>query len=179
MNSTETAFLPYLHIYPFEEIPEFIDKYVYVYDYFKDGFSVLIDRDVKNDGIIFKFGDFNGDLYDNLFVENNKHMADVVPRAVMLMKLIKLSKAQFYFDFNCNLVDIRLSLNKFMSPGMLKDIFSKQLSVLPSLDIFHLTKEKFKDICDGKYKRNIIIKNSTFKTIVRDDAFYPLYGVFK
>ena len=167
--------LSYPKILPIKDVPELYGKSCYIIEkYNMDGVAMLIYRNSGN--MFIRYSDFGGVLID---IENlgdykglvDEIMADRMPIIISILKAINLDKAIFYF-VNCNgamLVDVRFEFNKFCSPGAMVDIF-KRVRLQNVLD---------KGVVDGNYDkyRGVIVKPFIFKSIVRDGAFLPMYGV--
>jgi len=108
-------------------------------------------------------------LYDE-----NKAQKVGAPYAVVLgalMEKARIPQAQFYFSGD-KLVDIRTHLNKFVGPGMLRDLCGK---VLPTQDIVDI-QPLSKDVLAG-INRCVILKHSSFKVIVRGNQMIPMYAI--
>lgn len=196
MSNTEkptlvpTVKLPDLLAYPeikkFNDIPEMHDQFVYVIKSYptNNGLTALVYR--KDGNVHLKFGDFSGkvvDSYDNkgikLFLEK------YCSKLVELMSLIKIPQALHYFVVEKNilrLVDVRTSLNKFIGPGMLKDLYGKIIDTQEVVKTVQLNSETIEGIKadKGSYKGGLILKTSAFKTITRGVApklnMYPMYA---
>jgi hypothetical protein len=181
------ALLPYPKIYPLSDIPEILNRICYIIEvYSLDGVGVVVSRDTGD--ICFRLCDFSGKLLEP---DNKKYhrmfkiiFEKFMPRLIQTMQIISIAKGQFYFSCieSPILVDLRLSLNKFCSPGYLEDIFGRQgLLVQKSVGKpILLDEQNLKKVRDGVgiYESgHFIIKPSTFKSIIRGDEVLPMYGV--
>lgn len=158
------------------------------------GYTVLINK--VNDSIRLVFGDFDGNtidpespkidtnflafkkffLVDISRVSGLNESSNVLGKLVSLMKFAGISQAQYYFSHDeekYRLVDVRTELNKFLSPGMLKDIFGKQIDTQEILHVGEYNEEELKKVS----YRPMIVKTNTFKTVVRDNEMLPCYGI--
>lgn len=176
--------LPYPDILSVKDVNELKDQFCYVIaDYPSDGVSLVIVRQ-KGD-VCVRMADFKGNM---LQPEQKQYDVDVimkqyVPKLIYTMRCINIAKAQFYFanPAGFRMVDVRVSGNKFCSPGFLKDIFGK--SGIPlQVDVgrpLRLDEDSLKKIKrkKGDYKAGkFIIKSSVFKSIIRNDQILPMYG---
>src|SRR5262249_45335843 len=104
--------------------------------YGKDGIAVAIVRQPKQDYIAVLCGDWYGnnlDLVevapDNLTEACLKFVKDDLPLFLKVMQLIRLEQAQFFLALDevgaLTLVDIQVALDKFVGPGLLRDVFGK------------------------------------------------------
>ncbi len=150
-----------------------------------DGLSVLIYRQPKEDNIIVICGDWNGnriDVTDNTCILSNlasKFLTKHAAEFFKLLKLIRIEQTQLYFAIGNNgliLVDMQISLNKFASPGMLKDIFGK-LCEVPEMKTEMLDDKTIESIekSRGFYNNNLIIKPNKFKLYEENGTYRPTY----
>jgi hypothetical protein len=191
MSETEkpTVKLPDLLSYPeikkFDDMPEMHDQFVYIIkSYPTKGLTVLIYR--KDAMVHLKFGDFSGKIIEphgnksiKLFLEK------YCSKLVELMSLIKIPQALHYFVVEKNtlrLVDVRTSLNKFIGPGMLRDLYGKIIDTQEVVKTIQLNSETIEGIKadKGSYKGGLILKTSAFKTVTRGTSpklnMYPMYA---
>jgi len=171
--------LSYPEILPLSEIPEIKGRAVYlIKDYSKNGLSVIVDR---SDDIRIIAGDWDGNFIGNN--SNHKFWPDFLwfmeycPKIITILKTISVPKMQLYFS-GLMLVDIRISLNKFTGPGMLKDLFGKIIKTQDIISVKPITEELYQELINGKYQ-SLIVKTSVFKTVIRGKKMLPLYGVFQ
>lgn len=94
-------------------------------------------------------------------------LARWIPHIIKIMKYAKIIQAEYYFS-GMMLVDVRLSVDKFIGPGMLRDLFAKTISTQKILKVAAATEEEMKGI-------TAILKPSVYKTIVAGDDMVPLY----
>jgi len=90
-----------------------------------------------------------------------------------LMRHARISDALFYFSVgdNIKLVDVMLSINKFVGPGMLKDLFG---NIIDTQDV--VGTEIIDDSNVHKYKSKIL-KPSKFRYLVEGSSIRPSYGI--
>jgi hypothetical protein len=182
---TLPAILAYPEIQKFDLLPEIIDQFVYVIkSYPNKGLTILIYR--KDEYVYFKFGDFAGKIANPT---NNKHiklfMEKYSAKFVGLMTTARIPQAIYYVVIEndaMRLVDVRVSLNKFAGPGMLRDLYGKIIDTQEVLKTIQLNSETIEAIKKGTgtYKGGLILKTSVFKTVTRGNTpklmMYPMYA---
>lgn len=188
MSGTSKAIpqLPTLLSYPkiltLDEMPELVGKFVYfVRAYPLNGLAVLIVR--QKDDVYMRIGDWDGKIINPMESEAattfvKKHSQQFIG----LMASAKIPQAVFYLSVDKSdfrLVDIRMSLNKFSGPGMVRDLFVKIIDTQEVIKIDNLTPEVLTAIKnnEGSYTGDMIIKPSAFKTVDRAKVMYPMYGL--
>lgn len=176
------SILPYPKIYPLDKNSGSLmggsttlsKKLVYAIEpYNEDGLSVLIFA--EGDKIGCKFGTWNGEEINIMKKHSlSKYIDDLyknnLERLMGLLKLIGVEMMQLYFSISkeIKLVDVRTYINKFLSPGMIRDVFSKFVNVQNIVET-----GMFEDII-GKHK-NIVIKPSKPFMYEKDDDLIPAY----
>lgn len=182
--------LAYPQLVQLSTVKELIyNKIIYVIKHYgNNGISVLILK--KDNQIIILCGDWYGNSID-LSVVDGKYTSicvdflnNHVQKFIELMKLIKLDQAQYYFaihDDELILVDVQISLNKFVSPGMLKDIFSKIFKTQDVLKVELYDDRSVEYIMQGvgSYAGDLIIKPNKFALYSIDSGEIPLYAEIK
>lgn len=180
--------LPTLLSYPkvltLDEMPELAGKFVYfIRGYTLQGLAVLIVR--QKDDVYMRIGDWDGKVINpsdseaaTTFVK--KHS----PHFISLMSSAKIQQAIFYMSVSgqdIRLVDIRMSLNKFSGPGMVRDLFAKIIDTQEVIKIDNLTPEAMQAIKNnsGTFTGDLMIKPSAFKVVEHDRIMYPMYGLVK
>lgn len=142
-------------------------KYGHVIEpYGFSGLSVYIG--LRSGHTFFRFADFNG----NLVSVDDHEMVRKCEKLVEVLAAIKVFDACFYFSNNV-LVDVMVSINKYLSPLMLKDLFSNIVKTQNIIDSIALN-----DDIKKKYK-GYIFKPDRFKYIVEEDQVRPLYCILK
>ena len=182
MSGTSPEILPYHAIQHIDLVPELVGQFVYVIDnYNTNGFSVVIykDKDIK-----FLFGDFSGRVLDPLsdceFLTNiDVFMSTYLNKYVEFVQIANVPMIQVYISVGHDdmwLVDARTHYNKYVGPGMLRDVFSKFGLKIPNYieSGCFLTDDKIKELKGLNTK--LIIKPSSFKIIARDDDVRPMYA---
>jgi len=180
--------LTYPQLLPFESTLSIHDIFCYIIKHYgNNGLSVLIYRQPDKDQVVTICGDWMGNHID--LVDNEDPIAKLAIHFIQndlvnflqTMKLIKIEQAQFFFavDENDELMLMQISLNKFASPGMIRDIFG---------NIFNTQKVVKTEIIDaravetikkgtGSYEGDIILKPTRFRMnhIAEDNTFQPMY----
>jgi hypothetical protein len=175
--------LSYPKILPLQEIHEIRGKLCYVFKaYSLEGYSCVIVREKGN--ICVRFSDWNGNILDlSKQHDLSPNFGESVIKLATLMRYIRVDRLQAYFSGKDKvmLVDIRLTFNKFISPGMLNDLIGKLGIEVPEvigrpigLDDANISKLLSKS---GEYSGTIIVKPSVFKSIVRGEEILPAYGL--
>lgn len=130
-----------------------------------------------------RIGDWDGKVINPMESEAaTSFVKKYSPHFISLMSSAKIPQAVFYLSVNgpdIRLVDIRMSLNKFSGPGMVRDLFAKIVDTQEVIKVDNLTPEALTAIKEnsGSYAGDLIIKPSAFKTIERPKVMYPMYGI--
>jgi len=171
---SDPKLLPYSKTLNIEEVPEIKGKFCYILeDYSDNGFSLLIYR--KDDTVYFKFGSYDGNEFDMLnHTEYREQISKVfqhIHNYINLLKLTRVKMLQLYFAVNGSsvmLVDARTHYNKYLSPGMLKDVIAKcGISPPNVVKIEELTNEVISNLkSSGK---RYIVKTSSPKLMIRNE----------
>jgi hypothetical protein len=183
-------YLSYPKLLTLNDIPEIYNQFVYVIEGYQDkGFGALIYR--SDDNVYIKFGDFDGKIIDMSKTQPKGvqiFVSKYFPKIINLMKTARIQQSIYYFtvakDDIC-LVDMRTSLNKFSGPGMLRDLFAKIIPIQKVIKTATLNQDMLNSIKagTGSYAGNLILKTSSFKTIIRNENnkqnMYPMYAVIK
>jgi hypothetical protein len=178
--------LEYPEILPLKDVPALKNVLCYVIKAYPiDGIGVVITRD--DEWLCSRISDFKGNILepnDAKYSNMIEHvMTKYIPYIMSLMQCANMDKLLFYFaDLDDpRLVDVRVSFNKFCSPGFVKDIFGKVVPVQEDIcKPIVLNAENMERLCTarGDYSSgNFILKPTAFKTIIRDGKILPLYGV--
>lgn len=173
---------------PFSSAQGIKDLFCYIIEHYgNEGLSALIYRQPKNDNVVLTFGDWCGNTIDINGKESkltkiaNEFVTKDFPTLLNIMRTIKMEQAQLYFVVDGEelvLTDMQLSLNKFASPGMIKDIFGKicriptikKIEIIDDRVIEHINKGV------GTYSGDIILKPSRFRMFHNEDNTYrPFY----
>jgi len=153
-----------------------------------EGFSLVIDRDVKNDDVFVLAGYWNGDTIDLesdgsvIAGEARKFIGNKLIAFVNLMRLVSIPRAQYYFSIRKEdvvLEDVMTSVDKFVGPGFIQDIFATLVAVPSIRTIEPLSSGNIDAISmnAGSYEGNIIIKPSRFRMFEGEttDENVPFY----
>lgn len=177
--SNQPKILSHSDVLGIDNVPEILGKFCYVLEsYPNTGFSLLLYRDSGN--INFKFGTFDGTEIDVLNNTKYRNYIDKVFKKVgeyiRLLKLVNVSQLQLYFTIKNNklfVIDARTHFNKFLGPGMVKDIIAK--CGVPFVKVLS-TEQIDQDIIDRLKStgEQYVIRPSYPKMIVRDGILEPL-----
>lgn len=128
----------------------------------------------RDDNIFIRLADLKSNEL-NFSNSNNKNVLKYVDKLFNIMSTAKIRESCFYFSDSNNpvLVDVMVSSNKFLGPGMIRDVYSKIMPTQEILDIKQLSTSNFNDF-SGK-----IVKPSRFKYVIEDKCFRPLYGTIR
>lgn len=140
-----------------------IEKYQHI------GVSVTYQRSNKS----FKFYDWNSSeikLFEE--AEYSKPIKDIIDKYLTSLMIvvdgIGLEYAQFVFCTSpLMLVDVIVTPNKYLSPGMIQDFFGKVVNTQKIIATSRID-------LNTKFS-NVVIKPNVFKTHVVNNAFLPLY----
>jgi hypothetical protein len=181
--------LEYPKILAYADCPELKNTFCYVFkEYTLSGIAIQIVRD--GEYAVTSIADWQGNIIDPNIQKNdqlNEILGNYLAKITLTMKYTRVPKAIFYFsitDKHPCLVDMRLSINKFSSPGYLIDFFGKQniplqeqigKPVMLDEEQIKLITDKQGDYVSGKF----IIKPNAFKSIIRGDEILPAYGVIR
>lgn len=174
------------------KIPEFIDYpkpiivsqekrlfdklFVYIikrYNY-EEGYNLYIG--FRKNNILIRIADFDSNVIDlkNNEDQNVKEILKFTESLSRIMQLIRIQDASFYFEKNeLKLIDVMISINKFVGPGMLIDLFGKILPIQKTIEIKMLDEEVI-----NEYKGNIV-KPSRYRHIIYNQIARPLYGILE
>lgn len=182
--------LPYPKLLDFNKTPSIHNVFCYIIKHYGiDGLSVLINRQSKADQVTVLFGDWNGNAL-NIQDEQSSYLVDIannfikneLTKFINIMRVIKIEQAQFFFstiDDTLTLVDVQVSINKLLGPGMINDIFGKIIltqNVL-KIEIIDQRSVEYINIGTGSYQGDLIIKPSKFRLYHEQDqnSYQPLY----
>lgn len=166
------------------------DKYCYIIDHYgRDGIAVMIKYEDENFAV--RCGDWNGNLVD---INSQDRVANIckmfieedIKKFFKAMRLMRFTQAQYYFaisESGLRLVDIQLSMNKFASPGMVKDIFG---NLYPTQNVrgIEVINDRILEIIEnntGKCEGDFILKPSAvaFHHLPNNAGVVPFYMQMK
>jgi len=191
-GSSETIelpdFLPYPDVLPLSEVPELNGKLAYIIKGYEDGIAANVL--IQDDNICVRFGDWNGKQIDiqkagELSKLANEFIGKYLDNTIRLFRTIGLSQALLYMGLRegkMQLVDVRLSLNKFVGPGMIRDLFSKIVPTQEVNKVVNIDDATLDAIQAGKgnFAGELTIKTSAFETVERQTprgkSMFPLYA---
>lgn len=178
--------LPYPKLLPVDLIKHLSNIFCYIIKHYDNGLSVLVYRQPNKDQVIVLYGDWNGNNID-LTIDNELSRAAIefcdgkLQNIIHLMKIIRVEQAQFFFAMSdkLTLVDVQVAYNKMVSPGMLRDIFSKMFDVQEVIKTEIIDDRAIEAIIRGagSYSGDIILKPTRFR-LYHDEAtnsFQPMY----
>lgn len=170
------SLLAYAKILDIADRPELNGIFSYIIYRYKPGASVLIKLQNGESGIVV------GDWMGRSSGPDNSVKAILGERCLMLirmMKSIRIDQAQYYFAEDGSLVDVQLSLNKFIGPGMLRDLFSKLMATQKIVETAVLTPDKIQEIRSdkSKYPESCVLKPSRFRYVgTTPTSIVPCYA---
>lgn len=173
--------IPYPKILELNDLPQFKNQFVYIIKSYKQqGLAVVINR--EDDDVYVRISDWDGNILDTSKGECFKFVERHSRQFITLMNIAGIPKAIFYITKDNDdfvLVDVRLSINKFSSPGMIRDLFSNIIKTQEVIKVGNLDDDLLDAIKDGKGKFNqdIIIKTSVFKTVTINNCLFPMYAM--
>jgi len=173
--------LPRPRIRDFNDVPEVKGQFCYVFEGCDDdGFSLLIYKNDKEYAV--KFGEFDGTEIDVLQKPEHRflqYISDIMQYSINsyieVLNLIRIDRIQLFFAPDKNkklrIVEAMTHLNKYQSPGMIKDVLSK--CGVPSPEIHSvevLTDEIIENLSGGGY----LIYPSSPKFMTRNNDSEPV-----
>jgi hypothetical protein len=183
ISETIPAMLP--HFGPLTDTALIANMLCYAVRYYQNvGISCLITRNDGNVKIVT--GDWNGRAIDLADKKDSLSLIAVDFLRKQAADLIKISSAAgvnqaiYYFALDTGtpvLVDIRTSLNKFLGPGMVRDVFGNCFDTQQVLKIDIMSETLLKQItdCVGCFSHGTIIKPSRARSIEENGKLLPLY----
>lgn len=166
---------PYPEILDLSKLHELEHTLCYVQDHpGQEGFTILIERDTANDDVFVMAGYLNGEAIElDSDTSNNAEMAktfikDKIINFLNLMRLVKIDRAQYFFSVkadNIILQDVQTAPDKFVGPGLIRDVFSALVPVPEIRKIEPLTAGNIEAIImnTGSYEGDLMIKPSRFR----------------
>jgi hypothetical protein len=174
------------HPEPFTDTALVSGMLCYVVKYYQNaGISCLISHN-KNGEVAVTMGDWNGNILDLTNIKDSLTLIAVdflksqASRLIAISNAAGVKQAIYYFAIDTGipvLVDIRLSLNKFLGPGMIRDVFGKTYDTQMVLKIDVMSEQILEQINDkaGLFESGAIIKPSRFRYMEKEDKQIPLY----
>ena len=182
-TSKVPAMLP--HPEPLSDTALVVGKLCYVVKYYQNvGISCLIAH--NDDNVMVAVGDWNGrtidlaDQRDQLYLVAVDFLHTQAKLLVDISNAAGVKQAIYYFALDTGkpvLVDIRLSLNKFVGPGMIRDVFGKTFDTQEILKIDVVTEQLLEQIRNGSgfFDHGAIIKPSRSRLIEVGNQLVPVY----
>jgi hypothetical protein len=148
------------------------------------GISCLVTH--SNNGVAVSMGDWNGQTIDLANTNDSLSLIAIdflqnqAKRLIAISNAASVKQAIYYFALDTGtpvLVDIRLSLNKFSGPGMIRDVFGKTFDTQQILKIDVMSEQLLEQISNGVgcYSHGVIIKPSRFRFMETNNNPIPLY----
>jgi len=139
-----------------------------------EGFTILIERDVSNDDVYVMAGYLNGEAIElesdtsNTAEAAKRFIKEKIVDFLNLMRLVKIDRAQYFFSFRSGeiiLQDVQTGADKFVGPGLIRDIFSSLVQIPDIKKIEQLTSSNIEAIMmnTGSYEGDLMIKPSIFR----------------
>lgn len=169
------SIIQYYDIKELNDVPELNGIFCHIIkSYDMSGYSFVVVR--KDGDVSITVGDWRSNIVDPKNDDNilRYMLADYVPKIIGFMNAIKLSQAQWYFSNDLCLVDVRVSANKMMSPGMLKESMSNIVPIQETLDTRIVDSGLLRDMRSDKYDCDVIVKPNRYRSFT--DSIVPLYA---
>lgn len=172
---------PYPRIVQLEEYDAIAGIFAYIIeDYGQTGLCCRVGRTPDNTATTIDIGDWAGKKWTPSDPLMGSFIQKHLQLLLELIAALKLPIAEFYFvaaagEFT--LVDMRLSSSKFVSPGMLEELFGKVFRIQNTIDKATLTPEMLTSIRSGvgKYAGSLIIKPNRYRTMHVEGETLPFY----
>ena len=171
-------FLQYPTIKDISDTPELKGVFSYIIHGYTPKYGILISRQKSDDGfgVGVHIDGFNAQIDKK---RKEQLLATTAKTLIATMGVIGVQQAEFYFDDTDALIDMQISINKFIGPGMLRDLFSKSVMTQRIIEIGVVDDEKIKQIKTdrSKYPKHVIIKPSRFR--LASNSLLPAYASIK
>jgi len=165
--------LKYPQIKDISERSDILNQYCYIIEPYEPGLSAVVKR--VNGGIWVVPGDWNGNETKpddpSWPAVASLMQSERFEKILESMKTISLDQAQFYFSKDGKLVDVQLMENKWIGPGMLRDLFDPLCDIQEQIDIAVVN-----DAFIQKQSKPVFLKPSRFKWIAEGEEAIPLYA---
>ena len=169
---------PYPRIPDIAGRPELIGVFSYVIYGYEPSVSILIKSSGGEAGIII--GDWDGTRLDPTDNRTLSVLESHVPKLVEVMKVAGFFEAQYFISLDGSLVDVQLNEQRFMGAGMLRDMFSKQMTTQRVIETVVLTPDKIAEIKSdrARYPAKMIVKPSRYRFVgTVPDQITPCYAI--
>ena len=170
------SLLSYPEVAHIDDCAEIRDIFCYVVEAYEPGFSVLMK--LRNDETWIAIGDWDGvrvtPTNEGLWEKSAEFLKHSAYPIIQMMRRIGLDQAEFFFANSGPLVDVQLSRNKFIGPGMLRDVFSSISETQNVREIAVLNADKLRELSDAG--GDFVVKPSRYRHYVRGDDVLPLYA---
>lgn len=184
--SKQPALLKYPELHNFSTLKHlYKDRLCYIIKHYgTTGLSVIVKRTAKEVSAIF--GDFAGNVIELDKPSKKTTLAlefahTNLTKLIDLMGAIKFQQAQYYFTYNIDrfvLVDVQVSLNKLVGPGMVRDVFGKlfETQEIIKVEVINDRVIECLELKTGNYDCDTIIKPSKFSVFSHNTQEVPLYA---
>jgi len=170
------SLLPYPEVAHIDNCVEIRGIFCYIIKAYEPGFSALVK--LRGDESWIAIGDWGGvrvtPKNEDLWNKSAEFLKHSVYPIIQMMRRIGLDQAEFFFADEGSLVDVQLSLNKFIGPGMLRDVFSSTSETQKVHELAVLDDNKLKELSDSA--DNYIVKPSRYRHYMQDGGILPLYA---
>jgi hypothetical protein len=190
-NQPLPRLLKYPALLPYATTPSIHDIGCYVIEHYgTTGLTILVYRQPKLDQVTILCGDWAGnplDLVANSTSELAQAALDFVQKdsekLVRMMNYVAIPQAQYFFTLDAEglmLVDVQISLNKLIGPGMLNDIFGKVFRTQVIKKTGVLLDSQTREVLEagtGSYAGDIILKPNRFREYhdEKTNTYQPMY----
>jgi len=168
--------LPYPKIEHIDNCAEIRGIFCYVVKDYEPGIAAIIKLHEGDIGIVV--GDWAGNRASPknkiLWEQSEGFLRHSAYSFVQIMRHIRIDQAEFFISSDGLLVDAQVSLNRFIGPGMLRDLFSTVSKTQDVEELTVLDDSKLKKLTSSNNK--YILKPSRYRHYVRDNNIYPLYA---
>ncbi len=154
-----------------EKLPLFNKLFCYIVEnYEQSGIALYVG--FREGSVYARFADWNSTEIDMKADKRIEPILHTLPTLVTLLKASGIKDICLYFSGpDLILVDAMVAANKFMGPGMLRDVFGKTYKTQTVREIAICDDDKIKN------SKGCILKPSRFRFVMENDVPVPLYGL--
>jgi len=163
--------IPQILSYPIiptiSDCPEIIGQFCYIIEPYKPGIAVVVKIDGDEQGTAF--GDWNGVSIGPsipIWPVAAKFLADYNIAVGQLARQIKIQQFELFIAEDGRLIDVQLEINRFVGPGMLRDLFNKIMPTQVITEIAVVDESKIKVL------KSCVLKPSRIKMSSRNAPLY-------
>lgn len=174
MNFSVPNFVDYPKLYNvLDNLKMFHGVFSYIIEpYPLNGISLYIG--IRGEYVVCRIADFKSNEIGQEDLNDDSSIVLLWSQSLKeVMKSARVPDALFYFSVgdNIQLVDVMLSANKFVGPGMLRDLFGKVVPIQNTIETIVIDQDEI-----SEYKGKII-KPSRFRYLTEDGLIRPQYGI--